>query len=64
MASKDVESGKGPSSIPHFRLVRDQALVTSEVENWHYDGAGTEEDPYVWEYVIIDSESRSDFQSR
>ena len=44
----DVESGKGsPSGLSHWRLVLDQAGITPEVQNAHYDGSGTEEDPYV-----------------
>ena len=47
----DVESGptsgKGPQSVSHWRLVIDQSLVTPEVQNWKYNGSGTDEDPYV-----------------
>jgi hypothetical protein len=52
--SKDVEAGKGPSSIPHWRLVWDQGLVTDEVMNWHYPGSGTDEDPYVVNWITND----------
>ena len=49
--NKDVESGstsgKGPQSVSHWRLVIDQALITPEVQNWNYNGSGTDEDPYV-----------------
>lgn len=50
----DVESGKGPQSIPHWRLVFDQGLVTPEVMNWKYPGSGTEEDPYVVNWIDND----------
>ena len=53
---KDVESGK-PKQINHFRQVLDQAGITPEVENWNYDGSGTEEDPYV--VVWIDNDPRN-----
>jgi len=49
--NSDIESGprpgKGPKSVSHWRLVIDQALITPEVENWKYNGSGTDEDPYV-----------------
>ena len=46
----DVEGGK-PKQIPHLRQVIDQAGVTPEVENWEYEGSGTEDDPYVVVWV-------------
>lgn len=42
------------SSVSWFRLVRDQALVTPEVLNWHYDGSGTEDDPYSVSWIDND----------
>lgn len=53
MAEKDVEAVR-PQRIPHLRQVFSQAGLTPEVENWHYDGAGTEEDPYVVEWIDDD----------
>ncbi|EOD47103.1 putative mfs multidrug protein [Neofusicoccum parvum UCRNP2] len=53
-ATVDVESGQGPRSIPHWKLVVDQALVTPEVLNWKYDGSGTPEDPYVVKWIEND----------
>ncbi|KAI9713890.1 MAG: hypothetical protein M1820_000620 [Bogoriella megaspora] len=54
----DAESasvaGKGPGSIPHWRLVFDQGLVTPEVQKWQYDGEGTEESPYVVTWIDND----------
>ncbi|OMP88369.1 putative MFS-type transporter [Diplodia seriata] len=50
----DVESGQGPRSIPHWKLVVDQALVTPEVLNWKYEGGGTVEDPYVVKWIEDD----------
>jgi hypothetical protein len=41
-------------SISWFRLVYDQALVTPDVQNWSYAGSGTEEDPYVVEWIPND----------
>ncbi|KAF2171347.1 hypothetical protein M409DRAFT_63670 [Zasmidium cellare ATCC 36951] len=61
MSDQDVEGGKpaaaNPTQIPHFRQVLDQAGVTPEVQNWEYEGSGTEEDPYV--VVWIDNDPRN-----
>jgi hypothetical protein len=38
----------------HWELVYDQTHVTPEVLNWQYKGSGTEEDPYVVEYIEND----------
>jgi hypothetical protein len=38
----------------HWQLVIDQTHVTPEVLNWPYKGAGTEQDPYVVEYITND----------
>ncbi|RMY86213.1 hypothetical protein D0862_10972 [Hortaea werneckii] len=53
MAEKDVESGR-PKQIPHLRQVIDQAGVTPEIENHHYEGSGTEDDPYVVSWIEND----------
>jgi len=53
MAEKDVESGKA-TQISHFTQVFNHAGVTPEVENWDYKGAGTEEDPYVVNWIDQD----------
>ncbi|EME88247.1 uncharacterized protein MYCFIDRAFT_159481 [Pseudocercospora fijiensis CIRAD86] len=52
----DVEGGK-PKQIPHLRQVLDQSGVTPDVENWHYEGSGTEDHPYV--VVWIDQDPRN-----
>ncbi|OCK77027.1 MFS general substrate transporter [Lepidopterella palustris CBS 459.81] len=49
----DVESGQSPS-VPHWKLVWDQGLITPEVLKWQYDGAGTEDDPYVVDWIDND----------
>ncbi|EKG16620.1 Major facilitator superfamily [Macrophomina phaseolina MS6] len=45
-AEKDVESGR-IARIPHFKRVLDQAAVNDDIINAHYDGSGTDEDPYI-----------------
>jgi hypothetical protein len=52
---RDVESQKSSQKkASHWELVFDQTHVTLEVLNWPYKGAGTEEDPYVVEYITND----------
>lgn len=41
-------------SVSHWQLVYDQTHITPEVLNWKYKGAGTEDDPYVVEYIDND----------
>lgn len=53
MAEKDVESGK-PKSIPWFKAVIDQGIVTDEIKNWDYRGSGTDDDPYLVEWIDED----------
>lgn len=50
----DLESGRGPEAVPHWKLVLHQGLVTPEVMKWNYDGSGTEEDPYVVTWIDND----------
>jgi hypothetical protein len=53
MAEKDVESGK-PTQIPHFKQVTSQHGITPEVEAWNYQGSGTQDDPYVVQWIDND----------
>lgn len=43
---KDVESRR-PARISHFQRVAHQSIITDDILHAHYDGNGTEEDPYV-----------------
>jgi Ca2+/H+ antiporter len=54
MGEKDTESGKA-SGISHFSQVFNHAGVTPEVENWDYEGSGTEDDPYVVNWIDNDA---------
>jgi hypothetical protein len=55
LEERDVESQKSSQKkASHWELVFDQTHVTLEVLNWPYKGAGTEEDPYVVEYITND----------
>jgi multidrug resistance protein len=51
-SNMDVESGR--ETISHFQMIWDQGVVTKEIINYDYEGAGTEEDPYVVEWLDND----------
>ncbi|KIX09346.1 uncharacterized protein Z518_00425 [Rhinocladiella mackenziei CBS 650.93] len=53
----DIESQKSATAskkVPHWRLVASQSLVTEEVLKHPYKGSGTDEDPYVVEFIPFD----------
>ncbi|KAK6063145.1 major facilitator superfamily transporter [Seiridium cupressi] len=43
-----------PSRMPHWRMVFDQAGITSEVANFNYQGSGTKDDPYLVKWLPND----------
>ena len=43
-----------PDRPNHFRLVASHSVVTPDVLNHHYKGAGTDDDPYVVEFLPHD----------
>lgn len=47
--------------VPHYRLVFSQTLVTDEVLNHRYKGSGTEEEPYVVEFIPFDPRNPMEF---
>lgn len=49
-----IEFTEPSSKITHWRLVREQGLVTPEILHWNYDGSGTDEDPYVVTWIDND----------
>jgi len=53
---RDIEAQKSrpQQKTSHWQLVFDQVHITDEVLNWPYKGAGTEESPYVVEYITND----------
>ncbi|OAP64666.1 hypothetical protein AYL99_00638 [Fonsecaea erecta] len=64
LTNEDVESQKNePSSrkVPHWRLVASQSLITDEVLNHRYKGSGTEEDPYIVEFIPSDPRNPMEF---
>jgi hypothetical protein len=55
MSDRDIEEQKTQQKrARHWHLVFDQTHVTPEVLNHPYRGSGTEEDPYVVEYIPND----------
>ena len=62
MAEKDVEAGK-PTPIPFFKQVFDKAGVTPEVQKAHYNGSGTEEDPFVVNWIEDDPRNPMGYSS-
>ncbi|KAK1846961.1 MFS multidrug transporter [Colletotrichum chrysophilum] len=53
---KDKDGGEvvAPTRIPYWRLVADQAGITPEVLNHQYAGSGTEQDPYLVQWIPND----------
>jgi len=49
---QDVESGR--AGISHWQMILDQGVTTKEIEDWEYEGEGTEDDPYVVEWIEND----------
>ncbi|KAB8338767.1 hypothetical protein FH972_021712 [Carpinus fangiana] len=50
---KDVEAGK-PARIPFLKMIFNQGALTDDIINHAYRGAGTEEDPYIVEWLEHD----------
>ncbi|KAF5716825.1 hypothetical protein FMUND_6121 [Fusarium mundagurra] len=50
----DDEEHTKPKTLPHWRLVIDQAGVTPEVLAYNYQGSGTEQDPFVVQWIPND----------
>lgn len=51
--SEKIESNL-PTSIPYFRLVFDQGVVTQQIASHPYPGSGTEDDPYEVTWIPDD----------
>ena len=50
----DVESQQGPTKVSYWRLLTDQAGVTPEALSHPYAGEGTQESPYLVEFLPKD----------
>ena len=53
-SQRDPIEPTGPTKIPYWRLVFDQAGITPEVENFKYPGSGTQDDPYLIQWIPND----------
>lgn len=55
----DVESQNHghnlPTKISYAKLMLDQGVLTKDVVEWEYEGSGTEEDPYVVDWIHNDA---------
>ncbi|KAH3940998.1 hypothetical protein HBI56_136290 [Parastagonospora nodorum] len=51
-SSQDIESGR--EGISHWKMIFDQGVTTKEIEEYDYEGEGTEDDPYVVEWIEND----------
>lgn len=54
--ANDIESqNRGViEKVNHFQIVKSHSLVTPAVLNFHYKGSGTEDDPYLAEFIPND----------
>ncbi|KAJ5477563.1 hypothetical protein N7530_003072 [Penicillium desertorum] len=52
--SETANSLQLPNSIPFWRLVLNPGAITQEVADHHYAGSGTEQDPYVVDWMPKD----------
>ncbi|PWY72577.1 bicyclomycin resistance protein [Aspergillus eucalypticola CBS 122712] len=57
----DVKELGHQSYIPFWQLLIDQQIITKEVLNHRYDGSGTEDDPYVVNWLSIDPRNPMQF---
>ncbi|KAB8071494.1 major facilitator superfamily domain-containing protein [Aspergillus leporis] len=55
MASKEnAHEAPYPQKIPYWRLLIDQGIVTPEIIEYPYKGSGTDNDPYIVEWIPND----------
>jgi multidrug resistance protein len=47
--------------VPHWRLVASQTLITDRVLNYQYGGSGTEDNPYLVEFIPGDPRNPMEF---
>jgi multidrug resistance protein len=54
--TEDIESKNHDTKakVSHFQILRSHSLVTPEVLHYHYRGSGTEDDPYLAEFILHD----------
>jgi hypothetical protein len=52
-----------PDSIPQWRLLIDQSRITQDVVAHEYEGSGTEEDPFIVNFLSKDTGNPMQFPS-
>ena len=60
----DLESQKQPTlpkRASHWQLIKSHSLVTDEVATYPYKGSGTEDDPYLVEFILHDPRNPMNF---
>ncbi|KAJ6104794.1 hypothetical protein N7523_011114 [Penicillium sp. IBT 18751x] len=62
MVSDGVEETR-PQRIPYWRILTDQGVVTPEITEYPYAGSGTENDPYIVEWIPNDPRNPMQFSS-
>ncbi|CAJ2506858.1 Uu.00g080440.m01.CDS01 [Anthostomella pinea] len=60
-ADRDVESHQASPKLPYFKRQFDQAGVTPAVLGWKYRGSGTEEDPFLVDFLPDDPKNPMKF---
>ena len=61
---RDLELQRQPTTprrVSHWQLVKSHALVTDEVAAHHYEGAGTEDDAYLVQFIPYDPRDPNQF---
>lgn len=59
---KDLESHR-PAPIGHFKRILTQGVVNSDIQNAHYNGSGTEEDPFIVSWLDHDPVNPMNYSS-
>ncbi|KNG87862.1 hypothetical protein ANOM_003880 [Aspergillus nomiae NRRL 13137] len=55
MISEDyIHEAPRPQGVPYWRLLTDQGVVTPEIIDHPYHGSGTDDDPYIVEWIPDD----------
>ncbi|KAJ5863555.1 uncharacterized protein N7529_005471 [Penicillium soppii] len=64
MTTTDPVEAPRAHRIPYWRILTDQGVVTSEIIDYPYVGSGTEEDPFVVEWIRNDPRNPMEFDTR
>ncbi|KAJ5717601.1 hypothetical protein N7488_003247 [Penicillium malachiteum] len=65
MSSAEKGSAEAPRSsrIPYWRILTDQGACTPEIIEYPYAGAGTDDDPYIVEWIPNDARNPMEFNA-